>query len=108
MLAGGRIPHGYNTLTPGNRDGSCVPVSEGAIFAGALWRTARALANHNKEPPMSYFPSALKPLCIAMTLALALPAAAVELTRDNGAPVGDNQNYKLPAPMARCCYRTCS
>ncbi|MDI6635245.1 catalase [Pantoea dispersa] len=41
---------------------------------------------------MSYFPSALKPLCIAMTLALALPAAAVELTRDNGAPVGDNQN----------------
>ncbi len=47
---------------------------------------------------MSYFPSALKPLCIAMTLALALPAAAVELTRDNGAPVGDNQNSQTAGP----------
>lgn len=41
---------------------------------------------------MRYFPFALKPLGFFTALACALPAAATELTRDNGAPVGDNQN----------------
>lgn len=34
----------------------------------------------------------LKPMAIALALAFTVPAYSTELTRDNGAPVGDNQN----------------
>lgn len=50
-----------------------------------------------------------KPSLIALALSLSLGAQANStLTKDNGAPVGDNQNSITAGLTAVCCCKMCT